>query len=284
METLNLSDNTLANSDKFAYQKLQRIIGFQLDRYTGMQTFTLPLIAQPLGHSLYPNCNLIVIMQEDRTWTALLTLSFQVNGRMLFPPPGETVYWLINNQRATSYVIDSNGQTVSTNFRVGTDVMPGPLFLWVSAPVTFARTSGWVSLLLPENLLKSLCSIGYADFRVSGMEFRLMGHSHANNGRPNSLGDYISGLRGFVTQRYDSPETFALRFIVDNLEKEEQKQQKRSQMILWAFLGFVLLFLGSCVFVASLLPSGKTNQDSIAIPSPTPTETVPAKKEKGRRG
>jgi hypothetical protein len=222
-------------------------------------------------------------MQEDRTWTTLLTLSFQVNGRMMFPPPGEIVYWLINNQRAMSYVIESNGQTVSTNFRVGTDVMPGPLFLWVSAPITIARTSGWISLLLPENLLQSLCSTGYADFRVSGMEFRLTGQSHANNGRPHPLGDYISGLRGFVTQRYDSPETFPLRFIIEKLEKEEQKRQRTARIVLGIFLGIILLLFGSCIFLVTMKPTNKINQDSIVAPSPSPTGAFPTKKEKGRK-
>jgi hypothetical protein len=284
MDTLDPSSKQTVVNSETAYRQLQQIIGFQYDRYTGMQTSMLPLLAQPLNHNLYPNCQLIVIMQEDRTWSALLTLAFRVGGRMSFPPPGETVNWLIDNQRATSFVIDSNGYTVSRNFRVGTDVMPGPLFLWVSAPITIARTSGWISILLTDQILQMLYRADFADFRVAGMEFRLTGHNHANQGKPHPLAHYISGLRGFIEQRPNSPETKPLIEIVNKMEKARQRSRFVNRVV-WSMVGlFVLLLFGSCLYLVSQQPE-RTKSNSIIAPSPSPSPsgTPSAKKERQRK-
>ncbi len=282
MEALELSLNHPALTSEEVYRRLMQIIGYEYDRYTGMQTFHLPLLAQGLNHSLYANCRLIILMKEDRTWSALLNLAFQVRGRMTFPSPGEAVNWLINGHRATSYIIDSNGHTVSQNFRVGTDVMPGPLTLWVSAPVTVSRTSGSISIWLSDDLLRMMCAADAADFRVAGMEFRLTGNCHANKGIPHPLAHYISGLRGFVEQRPDSPDVAPLLDIANKMEQSRRRSQLFTR-IGWSIIAlFVLLIFGSCFYLASQTGQ-KPNANSILTPSPSPSETLPVKKVKPRK-
>lgn len=274
MQSLHLSGSPSAdNSDPSeSYQRLRKIIDYQFDRYTGMHTFTLPLLVHPLNHQLYPFCKLIIFLNEDRSWSSLLTLHFQMKGAIRFPPPGEPVNWLIGNQRISSCLIDSNGQTVSTNFRVGTDVMPGPLTLWVSAPVTMSRTAGWVSIWMPEAMLESLAGSESADFRFAGLEFRLTGDNHASK-KPHPLGIYVSAFRGFIEQR---PDTSAVRPLLEILEKLEQNKRKENRVYLsvaLAVLGFAVILFYWGIQQAAKPSTPALNSLPVISPSPTVTPT-----------
>lgn len=268
-----------------AYRKLNHIIRYDQDRFTGIRTFSVDLFVRPVNHHLYPGARLIILMQEDRTWTGLLTLSFQVSGRMSFPPPGQQVDWLINGQRGWSHVVASNGQTVSRNFRVGTDVMPGPLTVWMSTPVNVARTSGWVNLWLPEQLLHSMASADFGEFRFSGLEFVLHGGTHQNKGQPHPLRYYVEGLRAYVEGNFTGGAA-SLLAIGEKFEKKKVSNKRISR----AFWIGLAIFFGTWVLLALYLAatSGSVqNQHRNAIaPSSTASPAVspePTKKNKVKR-
>jgi len=261
-----------------AYNELRKVIGHSHDRYTGMQTFSMYLMTLPLTQMPMPNSRILVFLQEDQTWSAVLMLAFEVQGRLRLPRVESSVYWLINGQRFTTYVVNSDTQTASTSFRLGTDIMPGPLTLWLSAPVTLARSAGCLGIYLSSEVLQALAEAEFAEFRIANHEFKLCGHYKVAPKTTHPVAPYILGLRAMIEQKPNSSESAPLLSILTETEKRRRRRFAIQATILCAIvLGGILLTL----FLASRPPSTATaapNKSAIAA-SPTPTVT-PARRRR----
>ncbi len=227
MQELSISTASLLSSEA-AYQELRQVIECSVDRYTGNETFAITLPVTPLAAPTPASSQLVILKDVNRIWAATLLIGFDVRGGMGFPSAGDPVYWLINDQRFTSQILSSNGQTATKTFRVGTDVMPGPLMVWMSAPVTTARTTGTVCVWVTEEIMLALTQAGTADFRVGMMEFRLSGQYDGRKGSYRPVAPYIAGLRALAEEKPNAGDSQALLAIIDADRTHKQQHRRRS--------------------------------------------------------
>lgn len=242
------------------YKELETLISFQLDRFQNTRTYSIPVTVQPLIFSAVPSAELIYFFDtEGKVFTAL-KMVFQIKGKAHVPPPDTPVDWLLDGNRAESTVIASNGQSSSSSFRVGMDVMPGPLSVFVSTPVTVTKSAFWVAVNIPAELFEKIEKSSTVELRIMGTEYRLSGENSA------PVAEYAVALRAFAEKTFYSAAPLAMR-----LREERRKQKTRHLLVVCIVLSIVAAVCALGYFSVS-----KQATFADARESPSPSESVNA--------
>lgn len=270
-----------------AYKLLTQVIKHTFDRFTGSETYTLELALQPVNGAPWPNlARLMLVKLENQDWSAGLLVGFNVNGQLPLPGNGEPVHWLINGERFASQITHADNRTSrSSGMRIGTDIMPGPLTVWLSAPINRTRTAGVICVDVHEELLQALATASTVELRLGRMEFRAFGPYHFNKKGCFDLSACITGLRAIVEKQPTSSDAWPL---LAAIEDENKKNRRKFLFRVAIMIALTLAFLSSPLLLQYMLndkvqSTPVLNAHPTPAPSPSPAKDGPLKGKSTRR-
>ncbi len=252
------------------YKEVAPLITYRPDRFKDTRTYSIPVVVTPLNHHLLPQAELVFFIGSNQEPAAALKLYFQIKGAVRSPAPGTPVDWLFAKTRGESFVLASNGQTVSSNFRIGADIMPGPLSVFVSTPVSTSRITFWVAINITDELYKWIENSSSVEFRVSGMEYRLSGASET------PIAEYAQALKAFAQQTYYQATPLAMR-----RRKINQTSRKWRFWVATIIFTVITLTMGLSIFVGTRQSNDQEQSASPSpnsINSPTPSPKAPKRR------